>query len=142
MQQLIFRFFYFFFYDFLLFFFLIFYDKKLKKRDGEVTAWYLILYSAGRFILEFWRGDLIRGSVGTLSTSQFIGIFTLIAGIVLLVLRRKSKPADDGRQTDAGTPQEEAEAIDEIDSPAEEAQADVAAEGEKDKKKTDAESEE
>lgn len=128
--------------DFLLFFFLIFYDKKLKKRDGEVTAWYLILYSAGRFILEFWRGDLIRGSVGTLSTSQFIGIFTLIAGIVLLVLRRKSKPADDGRQTDAGTPQEEAEAIDEIDSPAEEAQADVAAEGEKDKKKTDAESEE
>mgnify|MGYP001501416049 FL=1 len=80
--------------------------------------------------------------MGTLSTSQFIGIFTLIAGIVLLVLRRKSKPADDGRQTDAGTPQEEAEAIDEIDSPAEEAQADVAAEGEKDKKKTDAESEE
>ena len=59
---------------------------------------------------------------------------------MLLVLRRKSKPADGGSETDAETPLEEAEAIDETDSPAEEEQADVAAEGEKDKKKTDAES--
>ena len=29
---------------------------------------YLICYSVGRFILEFFRGDLIRGSVGTLSS--------------------------------------------------------------------------
>jgi phosphatidylglycerol:prolipoprotein diacylglycerol transferase len=79
--------------DFLLFFFLILYDRKGKKRDGEVTAWYLILYSAGRFILEFWRGDSIRGAVGALSTSQFIGIFTFLAGIILLALRRKSRPA-------------------------------------------------
>ena len=79
--------------DFLLFFFLILYDRKWKKRDGEVTAWYLILYSAGRFILEFWRGDAIRGAVGPLSTSQFIGIFTFLAGIILLALRRKSSPA-------------------------------------------------
>lgn len=76
--------------DFLLFFFLILYDRKWKKRDGEVTAWYLIFYSAGRFLLEFWRGDAARGSVGGLSTSQFIGIFTLAAGLVLLVLRRRS----------------------------------------------------
>ena len=85
--------------DFLLFFFLILYDRKWKKRDGEVTAWYLILYSAGRFILEFWRGDAIRGAVGPLSTSQFIGIFTFLAGIILLALRRKSSPAP---ETDAG----------------------------------------
>ena len=84
--------------DFLLFFFLILYDRKWKKRDGEVTAWYLILYSAGRFILEFWRGDAIRGAVGPLSTSQFIGIFTFLAGIILLALRRKSSPAP---ETDA-----------------------------------------
>lgn len=77
--------------DFLMFFFLILYDKKLQKRDGEVTAWYLILYSGGRFILEFWRGDSIRGFVGPLSTSQFMSIFTFAAGIVLLVLRRRSR---------------------------------------------------
>ena len=74
-----------------MFFFLILYDKKLQKRDGEVTAWYLILYSGGRFILEFWRGDSIRGFVGPLSTSQFMSIFTFAAGIVLLILRRRSR---------------------------------------------------
>ncbi|MCI6296372.1 MAG: prolipoprotein diacylglyceryl transferase, partial [Clostridiales bacterium] len=40
---------------------------------------------------EFFRGDIIRGSVGILSTSQFISIFTGIAGIVLLILVMKRK---------------------------------------------------
>lgn len=54
-----------------------------KKTDGQVAGLYLILYSIGRFFLEFFRGDLIRGSVGTLSTSQFISIFILIAGLAV-----------------------------------------------------------
>ena len=58
---------------------------KRKKTDGQVGACYLIFYSAGRFILEFFRGDLVRGSVGNLSTSQFISIFTFAAGIILLM---------------------------------------------------------
>lgn len=36
--------------------------------------------------MEFYRGDLERGSVGSLSTSQFIAIFTLIAGILVVVV--------------------------------------------------------
>lgn len=63
---------------------------KRKKADGQVGACYLIFYSAGRFILEFFRGDLVRGSVGNLSTSQFISIFTFAAGIILLMRCRKS----------------------------------------------------
>ena len=39
----------------------------------------MIFYSIGRFVLEFYRGDLIRGQVGVLSTSQFISIFILVA---------------------------------------------------------------
>ena len=62
-----------------------------KKEDGQVTACYLIFYSIGRFVIEFFRGDIIRGSVGILSTSQFISIFTGIAGIVLLILIRKKR---------------------------------------------------
>ena len=62
-----------------------------KKADGQVTACYLIFYSVGRFVIEFFRGDIIRGSVGILSTSQFISIFTGIAGIVLLVLVAKKR---------------------------------------------------
>lgn len=77
--------------DFLLFAFLLFFYKK-KKADGQITALYLICYSVGRFILEFFRGDLIRGSVGPLSTSQFIAIFVFLAGVILFILRTKSTP--------------------------------------------------
>ena len=55
------------------------------KKDRVVAGCYLIFYSIGRFILEFFRGDLERGSVGILSTSQFISIFILAAGLLLLV---------------------------------------------------------
>ena len=55
------------------------------KTDGQVAGFYLIFYSIGRFVLEFFRGDLIRGTVGALTTSQFISVFTLAAGIVMVV---------------------------------------------------------
>ncbi|NNJ29402.1 prolipoprotein diacylglyceryl transferase [Lacrimispora defluvii] len=51
---------------------------------GRVSAFYLIFYSLGRFVIEFYRGDLIRGSVGNLSTSQFISLFVALAGFILL----------------------------------------------------------
>lgn len=72
-------------FDFALFFVLIFLATKIKV-PGQIGALYLIIYSVGRFILEYMRGDLIRGSVGVLSTSQFISIFTVIAGILLFVI--------------------------------------------------------
>lgn len=61
--------------------------------SGMVAACYLIFYSIGRFILEYFRGDLIRGSVGCLSTSQFISIFTGLAGVCMLfwVLKRNKQ---------------------------------------------------
>ncbi len=69
--------------DFLLFAVLMILLFKLKA-PGQVGGFYLVFYSIGRFILEFFRGDLIRGSVGTLSTSQFISIITVLAGIILI----------------------------------------------------------
>lgn len=72
--------------DFILAFGLIFlYDKKFKK-PGQTTAFYLIFYSMGRFLIEYLRGDLDRGNVGIFSTSQFIAIFTFIAGVAGLIL--------------------------------------------------------
>ncbi len=75
-------------YDFALFFVLIWLSKK-KKFDGELGGWYLIFYSIGRFIIEFFRGDLVRGGAMGLSTSQIISVFTLIGGILILILGRK-----------------------------------------------------
>ncbi|MCX4318482.1 MAG: prolipoprotein diacylglyceryl transferase [Lachnospiraceae bacterium] len=56
-----------------------------KPKKGAVGAVYIITYSVGRFVLEFFRGDLERGSVGALSTSQFISIFTVIIGVGMLI---------------------------------------------------------
>lgn len=75
-------------FDFALFFLLIYLAKK-KTFNGELGAWYLLFYSVGRFIIEFFRGDLIRGGIDGLSTSQIISILTFIAGIAILVVGKR-----------------------------------------------------
>lgn len=76
--------------DFILFWVLykIYSDEKHRKETG---AWYLILYSVGRFFMEFLRGDTERGFIGSLSTSQFIGLFVVLAGVILLLAEKKQK---------------------------------------------------
>ncbi len=69
--------------NFIHFAILIVFAKKYKKGEGQVAGLYFILYSAGRFVLEFFRGDMERGSVGILSTSQFISLFMFVFGIAL-----------------------------------------------------------
>ena len=77
--------------NFLLFAILIFCSHR-KKQKGQVAALYLILNSIGRFILEYFRGDLDRGKVGFLSTSQFIAIFIFFVGFLFLyILNQKKK---------------------------------------------------
>ena len=78
--------------DFLNFFALLFFAKRAKS-DGQVGGLYLILYSIGRFIIECFRDDP-RGSVGPLSTSQFIAIFVLAAGIAIFVFCGKKYPKE------------------------------------------------
>jgi phosphatidylglycerol:prolipoprotein diacylglycerol transferase len=68
-------------FDFLLGFLLLYYSKK-ERENGKIMGLYLIVYSIGRFLVEFLRNDP-RGSVGVLSTSQFIAIFTLVLGIII-----------------------------------------------------------
>lgn len=68
-------------FDFILAIVLLNLDKKLKK-DGRLFALYMIIYSVGRFFIEFIRNDP-RGNVGVLSTSQFISIFVVIFGVAL-----------------------------------------------------------
>lgn len=72
-------------FDFILAFILFAYAKK-KKKNGKVVGLYLIIYSIGRFLVEFLRNDP-RGGIGVLSTSQFISIFILIFGLVLFNIK-------------------------------------------------------
>lgn len=66
--------------DFLIAAILILYARK-NPTKGKTSALYLILYSVGRFLVEFTRND-DRGFVGALSTSQFIGIFICVIGVI------------------------------------------------------------
>ncbi len=61
---------------------------KKEKVFGVVASWYMILYGAWRFVMKFFRDDE-RGFVGALSTSQFISIFAVVAGVLLLILVTK-----------------------------------------------------
>lgn len=79
--------------DFLHFAVLVLIARR-KPAAGVVTACYLIFYSIGRFGIEFFRGDLARGSIGPLSTSQFISIFMAIAGIIFLMIARRGDKAE------------------------------------------------
>lgn len=59
----------------------------LKKGvcKGKLFLLYLLAYSVGRFVLEFWRGDAYRGFLFGVSTSQLISIFLFaVAGCILL----------------------------------------------------------
>lgn len=63
---------------FLLFFVLLIIEKKKKQVKGELLFDYLILYSIGRFMIEFFRGDSLRGFFLSLSTSQWISIIVFL----------------------------------------------------------------
>ncbi len=66
---------------------LIWYSTKTKVK-GNVGAMYMVLYGIGRFAVEILRNDS-RGSVGQLSTSQFISIFIVLGGIILFAINNK-----------------------------------------------------
>lgn len=72
--------------------FIIFSIYTNKERNGMVTLFlYFILYSIIRFILEFFRGDIIRGFYLGLSTSQWISAFLFIVSIIVIALNRRGK---------------------------------------------------
>lgn len=72
----------------LLFVALMIYGKK-KRQDAKMMGFYLICYSIMRFTLEFLRGDIIRGQFVGLTTSQWVSLFLLPAGIYLMFRKYK-----------------------------------------------------
>ncbi|WP_300921548.1 prolipoprotein diacylglyceryl transferase family protein, partial [uncultured Dubosiella sp.] len=81
-------------FDFALFFVLIYLVRKKKNVfEGEVGIWYLAAYSFGRFVIEFFRGDLIRGGINGLSTSQIISLImgTVCIGLLVYLPKRQKK---------------------------------------------------
>ena len=61
--------------------------RRKTKPDGTVLALYVLLYSATRGLIEFWRGDAERGVWfgGRVSTSQLFCVLGIAIGSFLLV---------------------------------------------------------
>jgi len=71
--------------NFLIAIVLLLYARKDRK-TGKVGALYLIFYSVGRFIIEFFRNDY-RGNIGILSTSQFISLIIFATGAAMIFMK-------------------------------------------------------
>ncbi len=63
---------------------LLIYTKK-ERRKYSVLSFYLIMYSILRFILEFYRGDAIRGKYLLFSTSQWISLILLLFSVIIMI---------------------------------------------------------
>ncbi|HWT77146.1 MAG TPA: prolipoprotein diacylglyceryl transferase [Mobilitalea sp.] len=62
---------------------LIIYAKPSRK-PGRITGIYIIYYAVLRFVVEFFRGDIVRGFFFGLSTSQWISVLLLPVGIWMI----------------------------------------------------------
>lgn len=58
------------------------------KENGKVIFYYMLIYPVVRFILEFFRGDAIRGFLFGLSTSQWISIGLFVVAVWKLFLSK------------------------------------------------------
>lgn len=73
-------------FNFCIFLYLLqlFRDEDWKSKN--ILRRYLLLYSFGRFVIEFFRGDLIRGVIYGVSFSQVISVLIWI--YLLVTVRR------------------------------------------------------
>ena len=60
-----------------------------EEKRGNLIHIYLIVYPVFRFIIEFFRGDEVRGGYGFLSFSQVVSLCILIGTAIHLILRKK-----------------------------------------------------
>jgi phosphatidylglycerol:prolipoprotein diacylglycerol transferase len=69
--------------------------RRRIEPAGTVFWIYVIVYSLGRGIVEFWRGDAVRGLYfgDAVSTSQLIGVAAIVLGVVMLLRGRRQQRA-------------------------------------------------
>jgi phosphatidylglycerol:prolipoprotein diacylglycerol transferase len=80
--------------EFLIFALLLAFGRA-KRFHGQIFGSYLVLYAVLRFIMEFFRGDAVRGLYfnGLISTSQILAILIAISTVIAMIVGRKKKPA-------------------------------------------------
>jgi phosphatidylglycerol:prolipoprotein diacylglycerol transferase len=82
--------------EFLILIFLLATEKRGRKFAGRTFWLYMLLYAVSRYVIEFYRGDE-RGSVGPLSTSQFISVILAPLAVAMLVYLARAGAPSPGR---------------------------------------------
>ena len=72
----------------LVIFFILLRLFKKGKENGKMIFYYMLIYPVVRFVLEFFRGDAIRGFLFGLSTSQWISIGLFVVAVWKLFLSK------------------------------------------------------
>ncbi|HEU4388607.1 MAG TPA: prolipoprotein diacylglyceryl transferase [Blastocatellia bacterium] len=96
----------------LLIFAALIWMRGRRRYSGQIMFFYLLLYSAVRFTIEFWRDDP-RGEIMGLSTSQFISalIFPLALGLMVYYRHKTSGKIAGQTQTQTAPDDEHEDAI-------------------------------
>ncbi len=70
----------------LMVFFALLKLSSIKKFDGEIVCWYMILYSIGRFFIEGLRTDSLM--IGPLRQAQVISITLMTIGAAVIIFQQ------------------------------------------------------
>lgn len=70
--------------------------RSQKRKPGQLVAAYAGIYGVVRFVVEYFRGDAVRGSLLVFSTSQWVSIGLMAASVLFFVITklRSGKAAD------------------------------------------------
>ncbi len=63
--------------------------RKQKKFEGELFCGYMIWYGIGRMMIEGLRADSLM--MGPFRVSQLLSVCLIVAGIIIVILKRKSE---------------------------------------------------
>lgn len=65
--------------------------RRRTVQSGQLINAYLASYAVARFILEFFRGDEVRGLFGHLSFSQIVSLLILLLLIVIRLTAKRDR---------------------------------------------------
>ena len=103
-----------------------------KKQNGTLTAFYLVWYGVGRFLVEGLRTDSLM--VGPLRLAQCIGVLSALAGLalfILLAVKKKKAALPAGEENKDAAPEGETGAEPEEAKPSQEEDKETKPEEEK-----------
>jgi phosphatidylglycerol:prolipoprotein diacylglycerol transferase len=66
--------------------------RRRQTVPGQAFVAFVLGYSICRYVIEIFRADLDRGTIGPFSASQFIAVVTFVAAALFLWTRGRSHP--------------------------------------------------